>query len=281
MKPLIDIQNLSAQSQLGAILRNVSVSVNQGDVLALVGESGAGKSTIAKALLGILPTAIKVTSGKILFDGQDLLTLAPANMRALLGSSIALIPQDPLTSLNPSRRVGDQLIDGLLLRAGMSMKDAKSRAMELLNDVQIREPERVYRRYPHELSGGMRQRFLIAQAFSLKPRLIIADEPTTALDVTTQKQVLRLIRALQRNSRTTLIFVTHDLGVVAQISDHMTVLYGGKVLEQGPTVDVLNNPSHRYTRALLAANPRYDQPEQSLKPISEDLVAELRQEIAR
>jgi peptide/nickel transport system ATP-binding protein len=281
MKPLIDIQNLSAQSQLGAILRNVSVSVNQGDVLALVGESGAGKSTIAKALLGILPTAIKVTSGKILFDGQDLLTLAPANMRALLGSSIALIPQDPLTSLNPSRRVGDQLIDGLLLRAGMSMKDAKSRAMELLNDVQIREPELVYRRYPHELSGGMRQRFLIAQAFSLKPRLIIADEPTTALDVTTQKQVLRLIRALQRNSRTTLIFVTHDLGVVAQISDHMTVLYGGKVLEQGPTVDVLNNPSHRYTRALLAANPRYDQPEQSLKPISEDLVAELRQEIAQ
>ena len=280
MNPVIDIRNLSAQSSAGPILRDVSLTVSAGEAMALVGESGAGKSTIAKALLGILPAGIKVTSGEILFDGTDLLSLPPARMWALLGVRIALIPQDPLTSLNPSRRVGDQLTDGLRLRAGMSKADARARALELLNDVHIRDAGLVLERYPHELSGGMRQRVLIAQAFSLNPQVIIADEPTTALDVTVQKQVLRLIRQLQRNHGTTLLFVTHDLGVVAQICDRMTVLYGGKVLEQGATADVLRAPAHRYTQALLAANPRYDRPEQSLKPVPEALIAELKREIS-
>jgi peptide/nickel transport system ATP-binding protein len=280
MSPVIDIRNLSAASHVGPILRDVSLTVNAGEAMALVGESGAGKSTIAKAVLGILPPAIKITSGEILFDGQDLLKLSPPHIRELLGVQIALIPQDPLTSLNPSRRIGDQLTDGLRLRAKLSPTDAMAKALILLNDVQIRDPALVLKRYPHELSGGMRQRILIAQAFSLNPRVIIADEPTTALDVTVQKQVLRLIRILQRDHGTTLLFVTHDLGVVAQICDRMTVLYGGKVLEQGNTADILRNPQHRYTRALLAANPRYDQPEQSLKPVPEDLIADLRREIA-
>jgi peptide/nickel transport system ATP-binding protein len=280
MSTVIDIRNLSAASHVGAILRDVSLTVNAGEAMALVGESGAGKSTIAKAVLGILPPAIKITSGEILFDGQDLLKLSPERIRELLAIQIALIPQDPLTSLNPSRRIGDQLTDGLRLRAKLNRADATTKALSLLNDVQIRDPALVLQRYPHELSGGMRQRVLIAQAFSLNPRVIVADEPTTALDVTVQKQVLRLIRQLQRDHNTTLLFVTHDLGVVAQICDRMTVLYGGKVLEQGSTADILRKPQHRYTRALLAANPRYDQPEQSLKPVPEDLIADLKQEIA-
>ena len=280
MTPVIDIRNLTAGTGAGPILRDVSLSVNAGEVMALVGESGAGKSTIAKAVLGILPAGIKVTAGNILFEGNDLLTLPPDRLRALLGVRIALIPQDPLTSLNPARRIGDQLTDGLRLRARMSRTDARDKAISLLNDVHIREPERVMGRYPHELSGGMRQRVLIAQAFSLNPHVIIADEPTTALDVTVQKQVLRLIRDMQREHKTTLLFVTHDLGVVAQICDKMTVLYGGKVLEQGATADIIANPRHPYTQALLAASPRYDRPDQSLKPVPDALIAELKREIA-
>jgi peptide/nickel transport system ATP-binding protein len=281
MTTVMDIRNLSAQSADGPILRNVSLSVAKGEAMALVGESGVGKSTIAKAVLGILPKGIAVTGGEIIFDGADLLTLDPKKLSAMLGVRIALIPQDPLTSLNPSRRIGAQLTDGLRLRAGLNKQDAMTRALALLNDVHIRDPETVLHRYPHELSGGMRQRVLIAQAFSLKPQVIIADEPTTALDVTVQKQVLRLIREMQHAHKTTLLFVTHDLGVVAQICDRMTVLYGGKVLEQGRTADILRAPQHRYTQALLAANPRHDRPEQSLKPVPEALIAELRQEIAR
>ena len=281
MTPVIDIRNLTARTAASPILRDVSLSVNAGEVMALVGESGAGKSTIAKAVLGILPAGIKVTAGNILFEGTDLLTLPPAKFRELLGVRIALIPQDPLTSLNPARRIGGQLTDGLRLRAGMSSRDATSKALDLLNDVHIREPERVLQRYPHELSGGMRQRVLIAQAFSLNPHVIIADEPTTALDVTVQKQVLRLIRDMQREHKTTLLFVTHDLGVVAQISDAMTVLYGGKVLEQGRTADVLAAPKSPYTQALLAASPRYDKPDQSLKPVPDALIQDLKRELAQ
>ena len=280
MTLVIDINDLSASSAAGPVLRGVSLSVNAGEVMALVGESGAGKSTIAKAILGILPPAIAITSGSIRFHGTDLLSLAPAKLRELLGVRIALIPQDPLTSLNPARRVGDQLMDGLHLRAGLSRRGAFGKAIALLNDVHIREPDAVMARYPHELSGGMRQRVLIAQAFSLNPQVIIADEPTTALDVTVQKQVLRLIRDMQRVHSTTLLFVTHDLGVVAQISDRMTVLYGGAVLEQGATADILREPRHAYTRALLAASPRYDQPDQNLKPVPDALTAELKREIS-
>jgi peptide/nickel transport system ATP-binding protein len=277
---VIDIRGLSAATAVLPVLRNVSLSVEAGEVMALVGESGAGKSTIAKAVLGILPAAIGVTGGSIRFNGAELLGLPPAKLRQLLGVSIALIPQDPQTSLNPSRRIGEQLMDGLRLRAGMNRTRAVDRALALLNDVHIREPERVMASYPHELSGGMRQRVLIAQAFSLNPRVIIADEPTTALDVTVQKQVLRLIREMQREHGTALLFVTHDLGVVAQISDRMSVLYGGAVLEQGATADILRRPSHPYTQALLAASPRYDRPEQSLKPVPLSLIAKLKRELS-
>ena len=280
MSAVIDIRHLSAQSQSGPVLRDVSLSVDASEAMALVGESGAGKSTIAKAVLGILPAGIAITSGEILFEGRDLLKLRAGEIRALLGTRIALIPQDPQTSLNPARRIGDQLTDGLRLRAGYGRHAAMVKALGLLNDVHIRDPELVLRRYPHELSGGMRQRVLIAQAFSLNPQVIIADEPTTALDVTVQKQVLRLIRDMQREHKTTLLFVSHDLGVVAQICDRITVLYGGKVLEQGATADVLGSPQNAYTRALLAANPRYDRPDQVLQPVPDALIADLKRDIA-
>ena len=198
----------------------------------------------------------------------------------MLGRDIALVPQDPSTALNPSRRIDAQMTDGLRLKRGLSAKQARLRARALLEEVQIRDPERVLDSYPHQLSGGMRQRVLIAAAFALEPKLVIADEPTTALDVTVQKQILRLIRSLQERHGTSVLFVSHDLGVVAKICDRLTVLYMGKVMEQGGTADVLAAPRHPYTKALLAANPRYDRPDTGLEPTPPEVIAALRAEIA-
>jgi peptide/nickel transport system ATP-binding protein len=281
--PLLSISGLSAVSDRdgGApILRDVSLALGRGEVRGLVGESGAGKSTIAKALLGILPGTVRVTSGTILFEGADLLTMPPRRIREIMGSEIALIPQDPQTALNPGRRIEAQLTDGLRLRRGLSAGAARERALALLEEVHIREPARVMRSYPHELSGGMRQRVLIAAAFALEPKLVVADEPTTALDVTVQKQILRLIRGMQEAHGTAVIFVTHDLGVVAQICDAVTLLYAGKVMEEGRTADILQAPKHPYTRALIAAGPRYDRPDVGLEPVPEAVFDQLRAEIA-
>ena len=266
-EPLLSIVHLSAVSTRDGnapVLRDVSLSIARGEVHGLVGESGAGKSTIAKAILGILPSGIRVTQGTIKLGGRDLLALDAHARRRLLGAEVALIPQDPLTALNPARRIGAQLTDGLRLWRGLSARDAQTRALALLDDVQMREPARVMRAYPHELSGGMRQRVLIAAAFALDPKLVIADEPTTALDTTVQKQILRLIRAMQERHGTSVIFVTHNLGVVAQICDRATLLYMGKIMEQGTTRDLIEAPRHPYTRALMAACPRYDRPGQEL-----------------
>jgi peptide/nickel transport system ATP-binding protein len=281
--PRLAIEALSAISLRAAgalILRGVSLTVDTGEVHGLVGESGAGKSTIAKAILGIVPSQVKITGGRIVFEGRDLLALSANELRAILGRDITLVPQDPSTALNPSRRIDAQMTDGLRLKRGLSMKEARLRARALLAEVQIRDPERVLSSYPHQLSGGMRQRVLIAAAFALEPKLVIADEPTTALDVTVQKQILRLIRALQERHGTSVLFVSHDLGVVAQICDRVSVLYMGKVVEQGGTADILQNPQHPYTQALLAANPRYDRPDTGLEPTPPEVVAALRAEIA-
>jgi peptide/nickel transport system ATP-binding protein len=283
MTPRLAIDALSAISLRDGdkpVLRRVSLAVDRGEVHGLVGESGAGKSTIAKAVLGIIPSQVRVTGGTIGFEGQDLLLLSRNELRAVLGRDIALVPQDPSTALNPSRRIDAQMIDGLRLKRGLSAKAARHRAAELLEEVQIRDPQRVLACYPHQLSGGMRQRVLIAAAFGLEPKLVIADEPTTALDVTVQKQILRLIRSLQERHGTSVLFVSHDLGVVAQICDRLTVLYMGKVMEQGATADVLAAPRHAYTRALLAANPRYDRPDIGLQPTPPEVIAALRTEIA-
>jgi peptide/nickel transport system ATP-binding protein len=280
--PILSIRRLSAVSELGAaepILRNVSLDLKAGETLGLVGESGAGKSTIAKALLGVLPRTVRITQGEILFEGQNLRTLPRRETRAIFGDAIALVPQDPMTALNPGRRIEAQVTDGLRLRRGMNAREARKRALELLAEVHIRDPERVLRAYPHQLSGGMRQRVLIAAAFALEPKIIVADEPTTALDVTVQKQILRLMRQMQEAHGTAVIFVTHDLGVVAQICDRVTLLFAGAVIESGPTAEILSSPGHVYTRALIAAGPRYDRPDAGLEPVPETLVADLRLEV--
>jgi peptide/nickel transport system ATP-binding protein len=210
----------------------------------------------------------------------DLVTMPTDARRRLIGEKIALIPQDPLTALNPSRRIEAQLTDGLRLQRGLDARAARARGLALLDEVQIQGPERVLRCFPHELSGGMRQRVLIASAFALEPRLIVADEPTTALDVTVQKQILRLIRAMQTAHGTAVLFVTHDLGVVAQICDSVTLLFGGRVVEAGRTADLLTTPRRPYTRALIEASPRYDRPDAGLRPIPDEVVAGLRAELA-
>ena len=282
--PRLSIEALTAISLRDGgkpILRKVSLAVGVAEVHGLVGESGAGKSTIAKAMLGIIPSQVRVTGGRIAFEGRDLLAMSGRELREILGRDIALVPQDPSTALNPARRIDAQLTDGLRLKRGLSAAEARRRARALLEEVQIRDPDRVLRSYPHQLSGGMRQRVLIAAAFGLEPKLVIADEPTTALDVTVQKQILRLFRALQERHGTSVRFVSHDLGVVAQICDRVTVLYMGKVMEQGATADVLRAPQHAYTKALLAASPRYDRPDSGLEPTPPEVVAALHAEIAR
>jgi peptide/nickel transport system ATP-binding protein len=280
--PILAISDLSAISDRdrAPILRAVSLSVERGETRGLVGESGAGKSTIGKAILGILPSAVRITSGAVLFEGDNLLTMTPARRRRIIGERIALIPQDPMTALNPGRRIEGQLTDGLRLWRSLEADAARQMALKLLDEVHIRDPERVLRSFPHELSGGMRQRVLIAAAFALEPKLIVADEPTTALDVTVQKQILRLIRTMQSAHGTSVLFVTHDLGVVAQICDRVTLLFGGRVIEEGRTTDIVQSPRHAYTRALLEACPRYDRPDAGLRPIPKELIAQLRAETA-
>jgi peptide/nickel transport system ATP-binding protein len=281
--PRLAIEALSAISVRDGnrpILRRVSLTVGVGEVHGVVGESGAGKSTIAKAILGIIPSQMKITGGSIDFEGKNLLSMPAKELRSVLGRDIALVPQDPSTALNPSRRIEAQLTDGLRLKRGLSAREARLRALALLEEVQIRDPERVLKSYPHQLSGGMRQRVLIAAAFGLEPKLVIADEPTTALDVTVQKQILRLIRLLQERHGTSVLFVSHDLGVVAKICDRLTVLYMGRAMEQGTAEEVLGAPRHAYTKALLAANPRYDRPDTGLEPTPPEVVAALRAEIA-
>ncbi|MBP1849626.1 ABC transporter ATP-binding protein [Rhizobium halophytocola] len=281
-EPLLSIEALSAVSlrdRNRPVLRDVSLTLKPGEVRGLVGESGAGKSTIAKALLGMLPATVKVTGGWIRFESRDLLRLSPRSLREIMGNEITLIPQDPQTALNPGRRIEAQLTDGLRLKRGMTKAQARLEALKMLAEVHIRDPERVLGSYPHELSGGMRQRVLIAAAFAMKPKLVVADEPTTALDVTVQKQILRLIRQMQKANDTAVIFVTHDLGVVAQICDTVTLLYAGRVIEEGATAEVMTTPRHAYTRALIAAGPRYDRPDAGLEPVPEAIFGQLRTEI--
>jgi peptide/nickel transport system ATP-binding protein len=255
------------------MLKGVSLTVQEGEVHGLVGLSGAGKSMIAKAVLGVLPRVIKVMSGRIRFRGIDLVDPSPERHRAFIAREIALVPQDPLSALNPSRRIEAQMTDVMRLRMGMSKSAARAKAIDLLAEVKVREPDVVLRRYPHELSGGMRQRVLIAAAFASEPKLIVADEPTTALDVTVQKQILKLIHDLRRSRGTAILFVTHDIGVVAKICDRVSVMHQGAIVEQGATSDIFAGPCHPFTRALFAATPRHDRPATELKPVPADVLS--------
>ena len=282
--PVLSVEGLDLDIVQGKhrqpILRDVNLEIGRGKILGLVGESGGGKTMVGKAILGVLPESARVRRGRILFEGRDLLSLPAAERRGLMGRAIAMILQNPMTALNPVLRIEAQLTDTLRLHLGLSKAEARERALKMLEAVHIREPGRVLRQYPHELSGGMCQRIVIAIAFSCEPRLIIADEPTTELDVTVQHQVLRLIRELQERTGTSVLFVTHDLGVVAKVCDDVSVIYAGRILESAPAAKLFAHPAHPYTRALLQAAPRYDRPEQPLAPVPEALREALQAESA-
>jgi ABC-type dipeptide/oligopeptide/nickel transport system ATPase component len=254
--PLLDIQHLSVTfGGPSPAVDDVSVQIAAGETLGLVGESGSGKSVTAFSILRLLQPPGRITAGKVIFQGRDLLTLSESAMREVRGAGISLIFQEPMTALNPVMRVGDQIAEALLVHGKTSRAEARTRAAELLEAVQIPDAARRVRDYPHQLSGGMRQRVMIAIALACRPPLIIADEPTTALDVTIQAQVLELLRELKARYDLALLLITHDFGVIAEMADRVAVMLKGKIVEEGAVRDVLRNPRHEYTRNLLAAVP--------------------------
>jgi peptide/nickel transport system ATP-binding protein len=259
--PLLELQGLRTQFTIGGEVANavdgLSLQVRAGEALGIVGESGSGKSVTALSIMRLLGGAHGL-SGRVLFAGRDVLAMSSAELRALRGGDISMIFQDPMTSLNPVIKIGRQLIEGMSVHGRFTGKEARARALSLLQRMGISSPERVMNGYAHELSGGMRQRVMLAIGFANKPQLIIADEPTTALDVTVQAQILDLLKEVSRESGTAVILISHDLGVIANVCSRVAVMYGGEVVEEGPTQDLLTSPQHPYTWALLNAAPHID-----------------------
>jgi len=261
-RPLLELQNLSTHyvsaqgTRVVPAVDEVSLRINAGETLGIVGESGSGKSTLALTILRILPPAARIVSGKMLFEGEDLLLKSDEEMRRVRGKRIAMILQDPMASLNPLFTIGDQVAEPIRVHEGAGRGAAWRRARDLLKAVRIPSPETRVTQYPHEMSGGMRQRIVGAIGISCEPRLLIADEPTTSLDLTIQAQYLALLRDLQREHGLALIFITHNLGIVAKMCDQLAVMYAGRVVESGPVSQIFNNPTHPYTEALLNSIPR-------------------------
>jgi oligopeptide/dipeptide ABC transporter ATP-binding protein len=260
--PLLELRHLTTLyvtargTRVFPAVDEVSLRLDAGETLSIVGESGSGKTTLALSIVRLLPPAARIASGEVLFEGEDLVTKPHREMQEIRGKRIAMILQDPMASLNPLFTVGDQVAEPIRTHMGVSRAVAWTRARELLRAVRIAEPEaRVYD-YPHQLSGGMRQRIAGAIAISCKPHLLIADEPTTNLDVTTQADYLRLLRELQRRHGLALILITHDLGIVAKMGGHIAVMYAGRIVESGPVGSIFNAPAHPYTRGLLESIPR-------------------------
>jgi oligopeptide/dipeptide ABC transporter ATP-binding protein len=260
--PLLELRNLSTHyvsargTRVVRAVDEVSLSLEAGSTLGIVGESGSGKSTLALTILRLLPPAARITSGEILFEGEDLRTKSDVEMRRIRGQRIAMILQDPMASLNPLFTIGDQVSEPVRVHEGVGRRSAWSRATDLLKAVRISAPESRVREYPHQMSGGMRQRIVGAIAISCSPRLLIADEPTTSLDLTIQAQYLNLLRDLQRQYELALIFITHNLGIVAKMCDQVAVMYAGRLVEWGPVTRIFDAPAHPYTQALLGSIPR-------------------------
>ncbi len=261
----VDVGFATEDGRVSAV-SDVSLSVSEGEIFGLVGESGCGKTTLAMALMGLLPATAHV-AGSVRFQGLELLGLPPEELRKLRGDRISMIFQDPMTSLDPTFPVGEQVAETITAHRDVNDARARERALELLGEVGIPEPERRFGDAPHRLSGGMRQRIVIATALANEPALVLADEPTTALDVTIQAQVLDLLRDLRTRLQTTIVLITHDLGVVAQICDRVGVMYAGQLVEVAPVAEIFRSPRHPYTQALLAALPTQQQVPGSLRVI--------------
>ncbi|MCF6092958.1 ABC transporter ATP-binding protein [Microaerobacter geothermalis] len=272
MEKLLEVKNLevSFMTYAGEVkaVRGVNFEVNKGEAVAIVGESGCGKSVTAQAVMRLIPTPPGVIkNGEILFDEKDIVKLANKEMEKIRGSQMGMIFQDPMTSLNPTMTVGRQISEGLIKHQGLNKRDARQKAIEMLRLVGIPNPEGRVKQYPHEFSGGMRQRVMIAIALACNPKLLIADEPTTALDVTIQAQIIDLMKDLQKQLGTSIIIITHDLGVVADIAQRVIVMYAGKIVETGELDEIFYNPKHPYTWGLLRSVPRLDTKGKKLVPI--------------
>ncbi|MBM7609553.1 oligopeptide transport system ATP-binding protein [Lysinibacillus composti] len=259
-KKLLEVKdlkiNFKTYAGLVQAVRGVNFELNEGETLAIVGESGSGKSVTSNAVMKLIPQPPGIyADGQILFQGKDLIPLTEKEMSRIRGNEIAMIFQDPMTALNPTMRVGKQITEVILKHKKVSREQAKQRAIELLDQVGIPMPEKRFSQFPHEFSGGMRQRVVIAIALAADPKLLIADEPTTALDVTIQAQILELLKEIQKKNNTSIIFITHDLGVVANIADRVAVMYAGQVVEYGTVNDIFYNPRHPYTWGLLGSMP--------------------------
>ncbi|THD57548.1 MAG: ABC transporter ATP-binding protein [Bradyrhizobium sp.] len=261
---ILTLDGLSVRLPSGAdrphALSGVSLSIAANEILCVVGESGSGKSIMANAIMQLLPGGVTIDGGRVMFEGRDLAAATGAEMRRVRGAGIAMIFQEPMTALNPLRSIGGQIGEMFSIHTDLSSAAIRARVLALLEDVRIPDPKGAARAYPHELSGGQRQRAMIAMALALDPRLLIADEPTTALDVTTQAQILTLIRDLQKRKKTAVLFITHDFGVVAEIADRVAVMQHGSIVEQGDAASVLHDPQHPYTRQLMAAVPPLTSP---------------------
>jgi peptide/nickel transport system ATP-binding protein len=272
LPPLLEVTGLRTEFKLATGLlkavRGVDLTVEPGETLALVGESGCGKSITAASIMRLVPPPGRIVDGSIRFKGEDLLQLSDEQMRDVRGNRIAMVFQDPMTSLNPVFTIGFQVAEGLRIHRGLSRDAAEKETVEILAQVGIPAPRERIRDYPHQLSGGMRQRVMIAMALALKPELIIADEPTTALDVTIQAQILELLDRLKTENRMGLILITHNLGIVAERAHRTAIMYAGEIVEMAPTEELFRNPLHPYTRGLLASLPEFAEPGQKLATIA-------------
>ncbi|MDV4151512.1 ABC transporter ATP-binding protein [Clostridium sp. AL.422] len=269
---LLRIDNLKTnfyiKEQKIEAVRGVSFHVNKGDILGIVGESGSGKSVLMKSVMNILPENAKIDEGKVYFNNFDLVKMTKKELQSIKGKEIAMIFQDPMTALNPLKKIGDHLIEVLVRHKGINKKEARKVALDILKEVGIPMPEKRIDQYPHEFSGGMRQRVLIAMALACNPKLLIADEPTTALDVTIQAQILQLLKNLKETNDMSVILITHDLGVVASLCNRLVVMYGGLVMEEGFIDEIFYEAKHPYTKALLNSIPNIEDDDKSrLKPI--------------
>ena len=253
--PLLAVRNLRTQFGSVVAVNDVSFEVRKGETLGLVGESGSGKSVTAFSIVRLVQEPGRIAAGRVLFQGRDLLTLAEPEMRHVRGAGIGFVFQEPMAALNPVMRVGAHIAEALTVHGLASRAEARQKAIELLRAVRIADPDKRVDDYPHQLSGGMRQRVMMAIAIACRPPLVIADEPTTALDVTVQAQILDLLRDMKRQFDLSLLLITHDLGVIAETADRVAVMYAGRIVEQGPVREIFRNPQHPYTRGLLASIP--------------------------